>query len=67
MIIRHEDGIYYSKPFLESGSPKEQWLVTSSSLVGNPLSLRFGDESDRLLPSGFSEIANRDQNLFKAS
>ena len=35
--------------------------------VSNSLSLRFGDESDRLLPSGFSEIANRDQNLFKAS
>src|SRR5215204_2791560 len=34
VIIRHEDGIYYSKPFLDSGSPKEQWLVTSSSLVG---------------------------------
>src|SRR5215208_2975640 len=28
VIIRHEYGIYYGKPFFDSGSPKEQWLVT---------------------------------------
>src|SRR5829696_6586813 len=28
VIIQHEDGIYYGETFLDSGGPKEQWLVT---------------------------------------